>query len=82
MMPNYTPTEQRIMTMLSDGQFHTRGQLMGCLGDELTAVGTLHVHLTNLRQKLRPMGQDIIFRNIEGVSCYMHARILASPYRG
>jgi DNA-binding response OmpR family regulator len=56
----YTPTEQRMLDLLSDGFVHTKEELKRCLWDELARIETVQVHISNLRKKLRPQGRDII----------------------
>lgn len=74
-----TPTERRIMTMLSDGYRHRKSELQTCLGDELATNGTLLVHIANIRKKLRIVGQDIVSfssrTSEDGESYYMQVRL-------
>lgn len=49
---SFTPTEQRIIDLLSDGQPHHRSELMGCLSDDLAKDGNFGAHLTAIRKKL------------------------------
>ncbi len=60
MTDGFTPTEVRILNVLSDGEAHTRKELMGCLNDELTGFGTLAVHIHGLRKKLRERGEFVV----------------------
>lgn len=58
---HYTPTERRILAVLSDGEIHMREELMKCLPDPEFSTNThLNDHLVVLRKKLRAMGQDIV----------------------
>ncbi len=56
----FTPTERRILSLLSDGLSHTREETLTCLNDEKAAPKALRVMLFHLRRKLRPLGQDIV----------------------
>lgn len=56
----YTPTQKRILAVLSDGLPHTRDELMRCLNDDMAEEGTLKAHIQMIRNKLRPIGQNII----------------------
>jgi DNA-binding response OmpR family regulator len=50
---NLTPTERRLLALLSDGCPHRREELLACLYDDYSpSVLTLNVHLCNLRKKL------------------------------
>lgn len=57
---SFTPTEERILEVLGDGVRHKRKELHRCLSDELTNVKTIQFHLSKIRQKIRPMGRDIV----------------------
>jgi len=59
-MPLYTRTEKRLMDVLSDGMPHHKEELWACIDDELSGENTLRVHMTNLRNKLRPAGMDVL----------------------
>ena len=69
----FTPTQRKILDVLSDGQGHSTEELRKCLWDELTDVSTVRVHLTQMRAKLRPIGQDILYRD----SMYRHVRLVS-----
>ncbi len=56
----FTPTEEAILKVLSDGVAHTIRELRACLSDEMAVTSTVHVHLKNLREKLKANRQDII----------------------
>lgn len=64
--PHPTVTEEKLLDVLRDGMEHTREELLLCLDDELSTVDNLYVHITYLRRKLRPLGQDIINRRASG----------------
>lgn len=73
-MPQFTPTEQRIVDMLSDGLPHSREELVGTI-DELATRKNLQVHITRIRNKLRPIGEDVV---CEAVSLrYRHVRLIS-----
>jgi DNA-binding response OmpR family regulator len=75
----FTPTEQKIIDLLNDGQRHLMAEMKLCLwdGDE-TAVYT---HVGNLRRKLRPKGLDIVCEQ-NPKTTYRLMRQLLSPYDG
>lgn len=80
--PKFTPTEQRILDLLSDGLSHRREEFLSCLYDELGRLGTVRLHLYNMRKKLRPIGQDIVTEMGQSrILYYRHVRLLHSPYR-
>lgn len=77
----FTPTQQRILGVLSDGVAHKREDLMACLNDDMTTLTTLTTHLCLLRRKLRKKGEDIIsvsapFQPGKSPSMYQHVRLL------
>ena len=77
---NYTPTEQRIVTLLSDGKRHKRSEILE-MCDELSADGAAYVHISNIRKKL-PSGEDILCVFWQKSTWYQHVRLLNSPYDG
>lgn len=59
-MPTFTPTQQRIMDVMSDGLPHTSRELIKrCLNDEDQPVEHMKVMIFNLRKRL-PESQVII----------------------
>ena len=79
---NFTPTQTKMLKVLDDGCRHTREELHGCLVDELGALSNIKTHISMIRKKLRPMGQDIICELNERTIHYRHVRLLANPYNG
>lgn len=61
-----TPTEERLLVLLLDGQPHSRQELIahGMEGDELTEASALRTHLSSLRTKLRPTGTTVIAQSL------------------
>lgn len=76
----FTPTQRRMLTILADGKAHTRQELFACLSDDMADLSAIKWHLSKLREKLRPMGQDVICEINMGIK-YRHVRLLASPYK-
>lgn len=73
----YTPTQRRLLDMLSDGKPHRREELYGCIDDELADVAKcLRVHLTHLRKKLRKLSQDVLCELHRGKPHYRHVMLL------
>lgn len=81
-MPHFTPTEQRMLKILSDGFPHHKSELQVCLPDNLGDITNIRAHLSFLRKKLRPKGEDILCELCRGEAYYRWVRILASPYDG
>ncbi len=79
-MNDYTEIEKSILKVLSDGNAHTKEELLAVLPDELTSVSTLRVHIHKLRVKLKQKGHDIVcqFQNRRGL--YRHMRLLATNW--
>ncbi len=74
--PTYTPTEQRLVAMLSDGKTHSRRELLTCIDDDQAEFSNLQWHLSQVRKQVRPMGQEIMFVSGNCVSGYRHVRLL------
>lgn len=60
MTNGFTPTQQRMLNVLADGQAHTREELHACLEDELSAKNAIKNHITAIRKRIQPVGQDVI----------------------
>ena len=78
----YTPTERRIMEVLSDGMYHTREELHECLNDDLCVLSRIQMHVSNIRKKLNRIGQDIICGLHRGKPHYRLVRMLHSANTG
>lgn len=72
-----TPTQQRMLMVLSDGLSHHRQDLHACLSDELSSMSTIRFHISKLRQKL-PAGHAILCEIDNGTICYRWVRLIAS----
>lgn len=73
----FTPTQQRILDVLSDGLPHTPEELHGCLDDELGDIENIRPHLTAIRKQIRPFGADILCVIHNRTAHYQHVRLLA-----
>lgn len=78
----YSPIQQRLLTVLSDGLEHHRNDLMPCIGDELTTVKNMRNHIRLLRRKLQPIGEDILCVWTSHGFRYRHVRLLSNPNHG
>jgi hypothetical protein len=58
--PRLTPTEARLLALLSDGLPHGAAELRSCLRSDDAERGTLHWHVWSLRRKL-PEGHGIVY---------------------
>jgi DNA-binding CsgD family transcriptional regulator len=79
---NYTPTEQRIVDLLSDGMPHKREELHACLSDDLASRTAVQMHVSNIRKRIRVRGEEIICEYYHRNLYYRHVRLLNSPYDG
>jgi hypothetical protein len=82
---HYTPTETKILKALSDGQYHCRYELLGLFSNDETQFNVLSQHITNMRGKMRPRGEDIVhYLNPEGRKgvFYRQVRLMASAQNG
>ncbi len=73
MTNGFTPTQERLLDVLADGQSHQKNDLMAAIGTEATS-SLLRVHLTFLRRKLRPMGQDVVCELLQERTYYRQVR--------
>ncbi len=76
MTNNFTPTQAAMLKVLSDGKSHTKEELHACLPDELGDKKNIRPHLTAIRKKLRPAGQDIVSRCSDGEFRYSWVRLI------
>lgn len=76
-----TPTEQRLFDILADGGLHRVNELIleGLQGDEVTTKYNLQSHLSKLREKLRAVGEDVLYQNMGNYSAYRRVRLLLAP---
>lgn len=72
----FTPTERAMLEIFSDGERHPLQELKGCCGP--CSPITVKTHLSNIRRKLRPRGEDIVCVFNRGYF-YQHVRMLYAP---
>lgn len=77
---NLTPTQQRLMERLGDGQEHLPESMMDCLGDELQDVKNMAVYIFRLNKKIRPKGLEVlaVSRGKYKTSKYKLVRLIVS----
>ncbi len=80
-MGQFTPTEKRIMELLSDYRLHRAEEIRGCLPDEMNTNANIHPHLSKIRKMIRMVSHDIATRRTNDGTCYFLVRLLASPYK-
>jgi len=77
-MTEFTPIQQRILEVLSDGHAHTRDEVLRCLDDDTASYSNLHPHITTIRKKLIRQGQHISCE-LRGRSIfYRHVRLIST----
>lgn len=77
--PQFTRTQKIIIEVLSDGKPHSKQELMNRCGmDEQYCRTALNFHMTYLRQKIRPLGQDIVCPRLPpgNTIWFQHVRLL------
>ena len=74
----FTKTQRNILAILSDGFRHSPQELHKALWDEMSAVQAVRPHIFHIRQKLRPMGQDIVCEYYGRKYWYRHVRLITS----
>jgi DNA-binding CsgD family transcriptional regulator len=57
---SFTPTQKKIMDILSDGHPHLETDLIKLGIDEFANPRTLKMHLSMIRKKIRPKKREII----------------------
>lgn len=80
MKNGFTPTQQCMLDVLSDGQAHTREELHACLPDEMGALSNIQAHLCAIRKQLRPIGQDILCEFKHRTLHYRHIGLLTDSH--
>lgn len=79
MTATYTPIEQRILGLLSNGKAHTRGELLAVVyPDGYGTYGNLRNHLSNLRKKLIRNREDVLNTRKNGTTYYQHVRLITT----
>ena len=81
-MNEFTPTQRKILQVLSDGLPHPFSELLACLPDDLSEISALRMMLSRIRTKLRPRGEDIICQHLYHSHQYRHVRLLHSAGDG
>jgi len=76
-----TPTERRIIARLSDGNYHSVEDMVGCLPDPMSGKKSLSVIVSHLRKKLRTLGEDIVCVYRLPNFYYQHVRLISRPDR-
>lgn len=74
---HYTPIEQRIIDLLSDGMPHDRYDVLDCLKDKESNLHALAVAIMRLRPKVRALGQEIVTEHNRGGIAYRHVILLS-----
>lgn len=74
----FTPTQRRLLEALQDGLGHSSKDLLGALNDTQADLNLLRVHLTLLRKRLRPRGQDVVCELRSGCAYYRWTRYVMS----
>lgn len=75
--PNsFTPTQQRIVDLLSDGDAHTLEEVRLCLLDTEADSNNVYFHINQLRQRLRARNKGIRTERINGMGYYRLVRVV------
>ena len=75
----FTPTQQRIMDLLSDGELHSKQEIFKCLSDDLSQPGAIHCQITLIRNKIRAEGYAIMIQFRDRVPQYALVKTLKEP---
>lgn len=82
-MSRFTPTQQRLLAVLSDGEPHSPAELSKCVNDDLAVDGVLRNHIKLLRDKLFSVGELIVCEIHWGSRkghrvCYRHVKSIGA----
>lgn len=72
---NWTPTQQKLIDALADGLPKSPEELHAAIGG-YGAVKNIWAHLSAIRKKLRPRGQDIVCVYQKRKLHYLHVGLL------
>jgi|SRR5580658_10449155 hypothetical protein len=76
---SFTPVQQRIMDLLSDGLPHTRREIHGCLRDEQSKVSAIGVHISDIRKKVLPTGYTFVCTLSSRKIRYRYVQLVNDP---
>ena len=71
-LPQMTPTQRRMLALLSDGKVHSKEEMHKCLCDELGRIENISPHVTHLRQQLRTVNRDLVCEHGGGYRLVAH----------
>ena len=86
-MAMYTPTEQLLLSVLYDNKLHHAEELLEVVAKSEEDVNKkqtkakLAVHLCNIRQKMRPTGQDVTAEYVNGETYHRLVCLNTGAYR-
>lgn len=72
-----TPTQRRMMAVLGDGMIHSKQELHACLNDDMAQVELVVCHISLLRKRIGPIGQDVVYVNGRAGMGYRLVRLVA-----
>lgn len=81
-MDELSPTQRRIAELLADGRPHTRAELHALLPRDGGPLSNVQPHLTALRKRLRPLGEEVVCEIVSRRICYRRVRLISSPHAG
>ena len=77
--PRYTPTEQRIMNLLKDGLPKPSRTIWQCLEDDMASMDAMRMHLSRIREKLKPLNHGILCEIYNRHVHYRYVILLSQP---
>jgi len=72
----FTKTEQKVLALLGDGLPHPQKEVYLLFENPHMSMSTMWSHLSNIKQKLRLIGQDIICGSVGRRKFYQQVRLL------
>ncbi len=78
MANGWTAIQEKLLDLLSDGISHQRSELLACIGDDLATPNALQAHLTRMRLKLRPIGNNVVCEIHDSRIYYRLVRVISN----
>lgn len=78
-VPQFTPTERKIMNLLKDGLPKPSRKIWECLDDEMASMDAMRKHLSRMREKLKPLNHGIICEIYNRHVHYRYVILICQP---
>lgn len=75
-MPVFTPIQERVIQLLSDGKRHHREEIKLAIHDDKIADSTVRAVVFRLNKRLEPVGEKILCEYSGNRYSYRHVRLI------